>query len=540
MSLWDNEDEEPWDKNVPTDLIKAVKHFRDSFEMEHFEFGIVTKALCFSQLHNGHPKGGYEDTKEYEKNLPYLMARVGLAGTQRYLVLLNQGTLPAIFKAFFDFYLDGLKVKALAIFKQLLEIGSANESRLGSGHIDWAKSQMEHLIRSERHCITIWVKDVCDEHAYDPNEDLDEQISWKKWQAPAFLIMKPSRYGPYDPEKVWDRRDSESSLGLLKVLADHYVLILESAVKNAAGLAAVELAKQPKRVRDDSTETHAQPTQAEPTAGDGRKHSQGETLTNEQVGAAASTFTWKELEDRFQLNHAKAKGHISSATFIRTNWESGGVTEEWFMGGSRAWQKEFEHLASIAARKLGCTQSEGANEFWLGLVLKWMQQAGLDKDKDMAWCPAGSVYDGKLNGTTESLRTERIAELSAMFCVELIARGAQQSAVSPPSKHSNMPPKSAPAVASTNSRPKARLNFRSPVKRAILMELTRDPNATDLAICRAFDSNGNAELPESWQPKPGERAFEKAYMDSRKKSLIEKMISKVRADMREAQLLPPR
>jgi hypothetical protein len=274
--------------------------------------------------------------------------------------------------------------------------------------------------------------------------------------------------------------------------------------------------------------------------GDERTQSQVETLTIEHVGTVASTFTWKDLEIRFQSIHANASGQRFSANFIRTDWESGDVSEEWIVGGNAAFREEFENLASISARKLGCTRSEGANEYWLDRVWEWMQLAGLDKDKSVAWLPTGTVVQAGHTGTTQGLHTEKIAELSAQFCLELMARGTPESAVSPLSKRTNMLPKFAPTVASTNSRPKGRLNYRSEVKRAIQAELTRNPSATNLAICRAFDSNGNAELPKNWQPNPGERAFEKAYLDSRKKTLIEKMISKVRADMREAQLLPLR
>jgi hypothetical protein len=70
--------------------------------------------------------------------------------------------------------------------------------------------------------------------------------------------MEPSRNGFYDAAKVWDRRDSESSLSLLKDFADHYVLILESAVKDAAGDAALELAKRPKQTQPNSPENDSQ------------------------------------------------------------------------------------------------------------------------------------------------------------------------------------------------------------------------------------------------------------------------------------------
>jgi hypothetical protein len=86
-----------------------------------------------------------------------------------------------------------------------------------------------------------------------------------------------------------------------------------------------------------------------------------------------------------------------------------------------------------------------------------------------------------------------------------------------------------------------RLNYRSPVRRAIQAELTKNPRATNLAILGAFDDNGSVDLPKGWQPKPGDREFVKAYRnDKRIRPKIEKAISKVRKDMRGVQLLPLR
>jgi hypothetical protein len=92
---------------------------------------------------------------------------------------------------------------------------------------------------------SIWVRNVCDRHVYDPNEDLEERIFWRKWQAPLFLIMKPSLSQPFDPATVWDREDAESSLQLLEHFAEHYVLHLEIKLRRAAGDATLALAKQP-------------------------------------------------------------------------------------------------------------------------------------------------------------------------------------------------------------------------------------------------------------------------------------------------------
>jgi hypothetical protein len=170
---------------------------------------------------------------------------------------------------------------------------------------------------------------------------------------------------------------------------------------------------------------------SETPAGDERMQSQSETLTIEQVGAAALKFDWKEMEIRFRESQANATEQRFPANFIRTDWESGEVSKEWIVGGNPAFREEFENLASISARKLGCTRSEGANEYWLDRVWEWMQQAGLDKDKNVAWLPTGTVVQAGLTGTTQGLYTEKIAELSAQFCLELMTRGTPESAVPP-------------------------------------------------------------------------------------------------------------
>jgi hypothetical protein len=45
---------------------------------------------------------------------------------------------------------------------------------------------------------------------------------------------------------------------------------------------------------------------------------------------------------------------------------------------------------------------------------------------------------------------------------------------------------------------RSRLRYTSGVKRAVLIQLTRNPSATDLEICRALDGDGAVELPDNW------------------------------------------
>ena len=154
-------------------------------------------------------------------------------------------------------------------------------------------------------------------------------------------------------------------------------------------------------------------------------------LTIERVREIASTFTWKDLQSRFQEFQTKI-GRTFSVTFTRTEWESGDVSEQWIMGGDPATQKEFENLASVAARKLGYTSSKDANDYWLNQVREWMKRERLDKDKRLAWLPTGAVNHHGAIGTTQDLYTEKIGELSAMLCMELFANGTPESTVSQP------------------------------------------------------------------------------------------------------------
>lgn len=81
------------------------------------------------------------------------------------------------------------------------------------------------------------------------------------------------------------------------------------------------------------------------------------------------------------------------------------------------------------------------------------------------------------------------------------------------------------------------LTYRSDIKRAILVQLTKQPRATDAEICRGLDADGAVELPEDWKSRPDVRMFFEAYSDHRTRHRAEVAISKVRKDMRKRGLL---
>jgi hypothetical protein len=136
---------ESWDTHLPADLLPAIAHLRESFDRVHFQFGHTTEVVCFSQLHGGTGMRGY-DLREYIEAIVQLKGLVPLDARRRFNDLIKRDTPPSILKAFFDFYMEGLKIQALYIFKELLEIGRANEGRLGSDSMEWAKSQTQMLI----------------------------------------------------------------------------------------------------------------------------------------------------------------------------------------------------------------------------------------------------------------------------------------------------------------------------------------------------------------------------------------------------------
>jgi hypothetical protein len=250
---------EPWDQNLPADLIAPIKHLRKHFDLNHFSNGWVTQKLCYFQLHPDDPIPEYKEFLEPLQNLKLI---AGTNAAWRFIGLIKMQTAPATFKAYFELYLDGMTTTAIAIFRELADIGKAHEQRLGVPHLEWADAQTKNLIRSHMHRIAMWIQNVCDKRQYDPNEDSEEQIFWRKWQAPRLLVMEPSRFTPYEPQRNWERFDAEESGDLLEAFSEHYVIYVETRVERIAGQAAVELAKQPRPQPAPASEASTPPEQA--------------------------------------------------------------------------------------------------------------------------------------------------------------------------------------------------------------------------------------------------------------------------------------
>lgn len=81
------------------------------------------------------------------------------------------------------------------------------------------------------------------------------------------------------------------------------------------------------------------------------------------------------------------------------------------------------------------------------------------------------------------------------------------------------------------------LKYRSGIKSAILLALTKNPRATDAEVCRLLDADGGEELPIGWRKRREDRSFFDAYTEPTTKRKIEIAISKIRRDLRDRGLL---
>ena len=242
MSKCLTEDLEDWTKDLPLDLIEVIEVLRESFEDAHFRAGFVTQVLCYSTLH----AEDVEKTREYILPLQQIKSLVGVGATTRFHQLLEIGTLSSIAKAYFDLYLDAVTSELAGAFNHLIEIAAANDERLSIPHVAWAEFQAKHLIRSQAYRIGIWIKQVCDRQIYDASEDEDEQIFWRKWQAPKMLLMAPFMHHPYDPSTASERMNIETSLEFVDRLTERYVLHVEGYLRRRKGEVLIEIAKKPK------------------------------------------------------------------------------------------------------------------------------------------------------------------------------------------------------------------------------------------------------------------------------------------------------
>jgi hypothetical protein len=209
--------------------------------------------------------------------------------------------------------------------------------------------------------------------------------------------------------------------------------------------------------------------------------------------SAASVFTWKELESRFGEIEERAKPPQNvQADFIRTQWDSGSVSQGWIVSGDPILRNEFECLCAIAARKLGCAAGDHLHEEWLGLVREWTQHTGLDRDHRYVWHSTGSVTENGATGTTQGWSSEEIAELSARYCTYLMAQNVPES-TAPVSK----PPEAADGKSVMSPRSVKPTKAKRPKRRDTVIFGAIQAGLKGPKYCALLDQR-NAQLPSAW------------------------------------------
>jgi len=231
-----------WEESVPADLIPAVKHLRKAYDDSHWGCGMTTQKYCYAQLHS---EPVNDPTKEYANYLVHMQSKVGIDASLRFTAFLGERTPSAIFKAFYELYFEAMNVQMLVTFKELLGVGRANQDRLGMPRLSWAQAQTLDLIDYHRRQISWWIKNACDKQVYNPTEDIEERIFWRKWKAPLLIAMRPAAGIPYVPECVWERQNPDESSKMLKWFEVDFAGRLKSNLEKAVGNVAVAMAKQP-------------------------------------------------------------------------------------------------------------------------------------------------------------------------------------------------------------------------------------------------------------------------------------------------------
>lgn len=254
--------EEPeWKKITPEHLHAAIEHIRTEFEHGRYGWSIATQVFCCCLLHRR-----AEASKLLAQNqgeLEACLAAVGHSAKEQFDRLMNQGTQPSVFRAYFDLYYNTMRVNLLRGFDQILKIGLANWDALQSHPVRWAHHHSKLMIRGQEPSIEHWIKHACDDQTL-PAPDLissefEEIIHWTKWRAPKLIYMQPAGNAPYDPKTVWSREDEARTKELLTARSKRFLEFLDLCLEKMAGTAHVIVAQDTRYAERTPMKQRAEP-----------------------------------------------------------------------------------------------------------------------------------------------------------------------------------------------------------------------------------------------------------------------------------------
>jgi len=239
-----------WKDITPEELYPAIEQIRRTFELSYFKCSDITQKLCYADLHP-QETDARAAAAEY---VPVFLLYRSLLGHQARLefdVLLRGGTPSGIFKAYFDAFCKGMETEVHRVFKELLKIGLANGKNLRLHPVEWTKTHLKMMIASKSRVVGHWIKEVCDKQIrskpIETKQDFEEEIFWRTWRAPKLVYMRPSGPNfPYNAETAWNREDEPRTRKLLEGFSEKFVDALEFSLKETAGEAYIQLAKEGK------------------------------------------------------------------------------------------------------------------------------------------------------------------------------------------------------------------------------------------------------------------------------------------------------
>ena len=231
--------------NAPVELTKVVSHLGSVYRYAERELSTTTRYLCFRDLHKDAGLQGDEDVvcQHYARAFEEMEEDASSSVRWRLAMLPNPGpTASGIFFSFNEIRSILLETQVLHTFQELLAIAGTQRHLLQIGTADWARAQIESLMSDHARDTAEWVIGACDRR---PNTylDADDELPWRHWRAPTFLMMNPLEPVPYDPKRAWERLDEVTSLECLKKFDENLVRRLHVRLDKAEGEARLAEAK---------------------------------------------------------------------------------------------------------------------------------------------------------------------------------------------------------------------------------------------------------------------------------------------------------
>jgi hypothetical protein len=224
-----------WEQSVSAELLEHIRDLRTQFASAFCQAVTDTIDASAVSLHGPisqtHLTLAGFDIGELKKQLPAESLRQFDDWTAR-----NEPS--AIFAAYFELLCGCASCKAVAFFRQLLDIEERPADMTAGGWSAWAEEQAKFLISSHQQAFALWVIDLCEQgEAYSTDDSSAYQpILGRDWLAPRFLVMDPSPTANefFDGKQAWARLDFKSSQEELKRLAVRFAQRVYKPVRQAA------------------------------------------------------------------------------------------------------------------------------------------------------------------------------------------------------------------------------------------------------------------------------------------------------------------